>query len=324
MRGADPYMERIESLLELAADARWWPTEHFEMADSVGSGTLVIDGHWTEGGGHAEIRYGTVFIVRDERMVHFELFDADGREAQDARFAALVAGDDLALASDVTLADRRPEGWGTLHGIEAVSAKLGPTLRGRAMEINAHGRLLATEHGLAPVMIGRDGEVVYVELHAEDAVARERFSALVADPVSGNLARVGLAWFQALNRRDLVTARACLADDIVIVDHRPASAFGDVRGAEPYMDRIRSLIELADDARWWPTEDFDPRGRVGSGTLVIDGHWSNGGGPAEIRTGLVWTVRDGRMDRFELFETDQREAQDARFAELLAQPTAST
>jgi ketosteroid isomerase-like protein len=230
----------------------------------------------------------------------------------------MVASEELPLAWDVTLVDVRPDGSATLRGIDAVTAKLGPRLRGRVLETAEHGHLLATGAGFAVAISGRDEEVAYVELSSDEGAARERFTALLGNPDSSRVTRIGLLWFQALNRRDLEGARALLDDDMVLIDRRPVSAFGDVHGVEEYMARMQSLLELASDARWWPEGQSKQHGRIGSGTLLIEGHWTEGGGPMEIKYGTVYTVLNGRMAKFELFDIADRDAQDARFAELVA------
>jgi hypothetical protein len=171
----------------------------------------------------------------------------------------------------------------------------------------------------AIALLGR-GEVGYVEIYDDEQCARERYAALPQDPDSALTARIGLAWFQALNRRDMDTARAYLADDMIMVDHRPVSPFGsETRGADTCFERIRSLLELSDDARWFGTSELEIRGAVCRFTYLIAGHWNAGGGRAEIPIGMVFSRRGERMDRWEVYPVEAVEEQRARLAELAAE-----
>jgi ketosteroid isomerase-like protein len=159
-----------------------------------------------------------------------------------------------------------------------------------------------------------------VEIHDDESAARERF-ALVAGGIDALLAlRVGIRWFQALNRRELTAARDCLADDLVVIDHRPASPFpSKMLRADAYFAQIESLMELSPDVRWWSAEGGVAHGRVSVSSIVISGHWGEGGGSAEIPLAVVTSVRDGRFDRFEFIPADAHAEQRARLAELAAE-----
>jgi len=56
---------------------------------------------------------------------------------------------------------------------------------------------------------------------------------------------------QSLNRRDREAVRACLHDDLVLIEHRHASTFARETDVESYVDLMLGAVAVADDLRWW-------------------------------------------------------------------------
>ena len=337
VRSADAYLAAVRSLLELSDDVRFWLTSAIEFNGAGCRYTVLITGHWNLGGGRAEMPSGIIASRRGDRFDRWEVYPAEAVEEQRARLAQLAAeraspdhdaarpkvandADDLHLDDDVSLIDCRRDGWGTLHGAEAVTGRLGRPLQGEVLAQTDEAALVCGVDGwFAVALLGR-GEVAYVEIFEDEQNGRERYAALAQDPDSALTARIGLAWFQALNRRDMDAARACLADDIITVDHRPVSPFGsETRGGDACFERIRSLLELSGDARWWITSDIEICGEVCRLTYLIAGRWNAGGGRAEIPIGIVVSRRGERMDRWELFPPEAVKEQRARLAQLAAE-----
>lgn len=320
--GVDGLIAMFESTLELAADA----TVRGEVLRDEGGDLYlrqILTGTWE--GGPWEVALDTISELRDGRFSRIEQFDLDQREQLRARLAELRAerrasrrGEWQALlADDVSVIDLRSDGWGTLHGASSASARLGGSLVGRRLAHRDDVSLVGLAAGSFAVAIaGRGGELACVELYDHEHAARDRFAAIAEDPDALLSMRLGVAWFQALNRRDLTAARACLADDLVVIDHRPASPFpSEVDGGDAYLAQIESLIELATDTRWWFAAGGEP-GAVAVCALAITGHWNQGGGSAEISLATVCSHRDGRFDRFEFYPSEALADQRARVTEL--------
>ncbi len=218
----------------------------------------------------------------------------------------------------MTLIDHRADGWGALHGAAAVSARLGDSITGQALTSVDEAALVAlTGGGLFGVaVLGRDGELSHIELYDDERRARDRFGFVERGLVSF---RLGIAWFQALNRRDMSAARACLTDDMVLIEHRPLSGFPpELRTGDAYLELLSSLMELSDDIRWYYADPGDPADPVGRCEILLTGHWNAGGGWAEIPVGVVFVLRDDRFERIELYPPEATSEMGVRVAELLA------
>ncbi|MFZ0042433.1 MAG: nuclear transport factor 2 family protein [Solirubrobacteraceae bacterium] len=294
-----------------------------------------------EGVKAGEIAYtiGQVNVIEDGRWVSCDIYEPGDREEMMVRFDELLARSqppgaararagagktgawEARFADDVSVIDLRPEGWGALHGAHEAAAQVGNTLAGRALGRQQEATLVALPDGAAAVTFeGRDGQLAWVEVHPDERAGRERF-AVIADDLEALLSmRLGIFWFQALNRRDLTAARACLADDMIVADHRPASPFPPhAQGGDAYFAQITSLLELSPDMHWWLAAGGTAAGSLCICPMVLSGHWGQGGGWAEITLSAV-TSRDGdRFDRFEFFAPDALAEQQARLAELVAE-----
>ncbi len=325
-QGVGDLISMFKSMLDLVADAA---TVRGELHHVDGDGVFLRQIHTgTWQGAPWEIALDTLIQLRDGRLARVEMFNPDQSELLHERLAALGPQrprevDDwrAPFADDVSLIDLRRGGSATLHGTEAVTAQLGESLSGQLLAQEQEATLVRRADGtVALTFASRAGELAYVEIYGDEHPARERF-ALIAEDLEALLSvRLGIAWVQALNRRDLPAARNCLADDMVIVDHRPASPFpSEMHGGDAYFARIQSLIELSTDVRWWSGAGFVPAGALSISAIMITGHWILGGGWAEILLGVVNSRREDRFDRFEFFPADARDEQQARLAELAAQ-----
>ena len=140
---------------------------------------------------------------------------------------------------------------------------------------------------------------------------------MVEDPEAATSLRLGIAWGQALNRRDRDGARACLHDDMVVIDHRPASTYAPETGADAYVELMLATGAVSDDVRWrWSDAFEDHPGLVGRAGVLMSGHLNDGGGSAEIRVDGVSVRRGDRLERIELFEPGTIAEQQNRVAEL--------
>ncbi len=321
-QGADGLITMMRSLAEMVSD-------HSGRGEILDDGTDELftlrqhqAGVWQ--GAPWEIDVDTLTEVRDGRVARVELFNPDQEELRLARVAKLRPRGASApraweapLADHPSLVDRRPDGWGLLLGAEAVSVRLGRRLIGELLAA-CEGMALARlrEDIFALATLNRAGEAGCVEIFAEPGAARARYEMLAGGPDVAASIQFGFAWFDALNRRDRVAARACLVEGLVVLDHRPASGI-EVRDAEAYLDLLWSLMELSEDIRWYYTDTGLP-GTIGHCWIAISGHWNTGGGEAEIPIGVTFVVRDDRFERIELYPPEATSEMQARVAELIA------
>jgi DNA-binding SARP family transcriptional activator len=110
------------------------------------------------------------------------------------------------------------------------------------------------------------------------------------------------------------------ADDVVIVDHRPAS-LGTLRGQEA-IRALQARVELAPSMR----SHVIAVEAVDHGTVFavsgIRGYWDRLDSGVDVMTSNVYTVAEGRVQRLEMLWTDDRDAAFARFDELRRSGTA--
>ena len=348
LSGRDAVAANASAAWEQTLDLRYEVDEVLACDERVIAARIAYRGHMRDGGGELEFAVGMVNVVEGGMHVSGDRYDPDDREAMLARYAelggtnppaAMVATADsqatvgdrqsaqektahwgAPLANDVSLFDRRPDGWGTLYGSDAVAARLGDSLAGTSLLRTDWAALVRHADGwFALALIGR-GELAYVEILREERAARERYGALVDDPEGAITVRLGIAWIQALNRRDRGAARACLHDDMLLVEHRRASTFGRETSAESYLDQIFGTVAVADDIQWWWNDVIEDRpGLAGRTEALLRGHLNDGGGSAELRIDLVYLRRGERIERFEMYPPDALAEQRARVAELAVQ-----
>ena len=330
LSGRDAVAANASAAWEQTLDLRYEVDEVLACDDRVIAARIAYRGHARDGGGEFEFAVGMVNVVEDGMHVSGDRYDRDDREAMLARYAELggtnppvatgvtlhsqatVDGRDSdeektrdwegPLANDVNLFDRRSDGWGTLYGSDAVAVRLGESLAGTPLLRTDWAALVRHADGwFALALLGRD-TIAYIEILGDEPTARERYGALVEDPEGAITVRLGIAWIQALNRRDRAAARACLHDDMLLVEHRRASTFGRETTAESYLDQVFGTVAVADDIQWWYNDVIEERpGLAGRTEALMRGHLNDGGGLAELRIDLVYLRRGERLERFEMY-----------------------
>ncbi|MBV8957375.1 MAG: nuclear transport factor 2 family protein, partial [Actinobacteria bacterium] len=135
-------------------------------------------------------------------------------------------------------------------------------------------------------------------------------------PAEAAQTRVHAALVQAHNRRDWDAFRRCWADDIVAINHGPAS-YGEIRGIEQFMELTKAMVDVAPDfkhvlRRILATSD---RAVLVESTPPVVG--SAGGEYVRVRY-IVTRLRtpEGPIDLYETFEPEQLDEAWARYREL--------
>jgi ketosteroid isomerase-like protein len=112
------------------------------------------------------------------------------------------------------------------------------------------------------------------------------------------------AYEKAAASGDWNGVRACLADDVVAIDHRPLG-FGEIRGADALVQYARGMRELVPGASPRQRELIEETER--GSARVVEVH----GGPQDAPIGLeyimVGELRDGRTTRLWYYPVDARE-----------------
>src|SRR5262249_62143663 len=129
-------------------------------------------------------------------------------------------------------------------------------------------------------------------------------------------ARARALWGIAAFERD--HGAAAVAPAIEVVDHRTLGTWS-ARGAEPFLEHLRAMLGLADDAA---TRDHDVLALQPDALLVRRTHFGTArvGGGAYERLFLLLHVfaADGLVTRLEFFDSDREDEALARFDELTA------
>ncbi len=342
LRGRDAVAAAVVAAYEGSLDMRLEVDEVIACDERVIALRVAYRGHTIDGGGAWEIPVGQVAVLCNGMWQSAHQYDADDREAMLARYAELIeatpdhaaasaratpqrheANDrwEASFADDVNLFDLRPRGWGPLRGSDSVAPRLGGSLSGTLLHRTDWAALLCHPDGwFALALLGRQ-QIAYVEILSDEPAARERYRALVEDPEGAATVRLGIAWVQALNRRDRAGLKACLHDDMVVIDHRPVSTYTSETRADAYIELMLATSAVSDDVRWWWREAFeDHPGQVGRAGALMSGHLNDGGGSAEIRVDGVHVRRGDRLERIELFAPGTIAEQQSRIAELQARP----
>ena len=228
--------------------------------------------------------------------------------------------DDLHLDDDVSLIDCRRDGWGILHGAEAVTGRLGRPLQGEVLAQTDEAALVCGVDGwFAVALLGR-GEVAYVEIFEDEQNGRERYAALARIPTAlsrresawpGSRPSTGATWTPPARAWPTTSSRSTTGRCRRLVQ-RPVAEMLASSG-------FGRCLSFSGDARWWITSDIEICGEVCRLTYLIAGRWNAGGGRAEIPIGIVVSRRGERMDRWELFPPEAVKEQRARLAQLAAE-----
>jgi ketosteroid isomerase-like protein len=160
--------------------------------------------------------------------------------------------------------------------------------------------------------VNRDAEIDWVvQFDGDDfagamRLAAERFLGAV-------VVQSGVDIVAAINDGDWAAVRACVTDDHVVVDHRPAS-LGEIHGAEAYVDAVRALMGLG-DFKACPAKLVAAARDRQLGLMSIFGRTKDGS-DVEWSFYSLSQFRDGRTARQEWFPLDQLDRAHARFDEL--------
>ena len=117
----------------------------------------------------------------------------------------------------------------------------------------------------------------------------------------------------AYGNGDVALLRACCVPDAVIVDHRPA-LFG-AHGVEEFLERTTSLLALTTSTKLRIIE-IPIDSALGSVSRLRTTGLTADGGLFESERWSVGMIRDGRLERLELFPADARAEAEARYGEL--------
>jgi uncharacterized protein len=106
--------------------------------------------------------------------------------------------------------------------------------------------------------------------------------------------------YESINARDYDQGFALLTDDFE--GHEPAQAFhGDTHsGYEEIRQRLETQLEVFDEFAIEP-EEFHQDGDLVAVPVRQRARGGGSGVEVEIRIGHLWTVRDGRIARLEVF-----------------------
>ena len=228
-------------------------------------------------------------VGRDEAMANLDAFMAVAGEADVSHEVIAIRGDRLALERQTYTARD--------SGFELEFLALG--------EIDAADRLV---------------EIVLFDVRAlDDAfdVLEERFIAGEGAPFADNL-RMTQRTLRAHRDRDWDTYRTSFAEDIEVIDHRPAG-WGEIRGYDAWLDHTKAVIELMEDARLRhvAVHAMGPHGAVRQ--VSVTGR-NAGGGDVELAYLSCNIVRDDRVVHIEVFPLDQLAEALTRFEELRPGP----
>src|SRR5205823_12885121 len=174
------------------------------------------------------------------------------------------------------------------------------------IEVDAQGRRARTE--------------VFAVDRLGDAVARsyERYADLLPDGPARARAAATARSFSGIAAFEWAAA---VAPAIEVVDHRTLGTWS-ARGAEAFLEHLRALLGLADDAA---TRDDDVLALQPDALLVRRTHFgtARAGGGAYERLFLLLHVfgADGLVTRLEFFDSDREDEALARFDELTVAPT---
>jgi hypothetical protein len=129
--------------------------------------------------------------------------------------------------------------------------------------------------------------------------------------------RLAVRVTSAYGNGDVAFLRECCLPDAVIVDHRPA-LFG-AHGLEEFLERTSSLLALTASTKLRIIEI-----PISTASGVVSRLRTTGltadGGLFESERWSVAMIRDGRLERLELFSADARGEAEARFRELARGP----
>jgi hypothetical protein len=213
----------------------------------------VVTWYGTVDGGEFEDSFAAV-LAHDSRRVHgFEFFDLDQVDAALARYHELsdlpAAAPSLSNAAVRSAEDATP----APQGMEVLATR-GERLALVRYGVEGGDGSLAPDEGerLAVIEVDDRGDrsatVMFDAGNLEGAFAElnDRYDA--GEAASHRRAKITRAFSHAFATRDWDTLATLLAPDLVVNDHR-IMGWEPLRGPEPYLQAIRSLVELAPDVQ---------------------------------------------------------------------------
>jgi class 3 adenylate cyclase/ketosteroid isomerase-like protein/tetratricopeptide (TPR) repeat protein len=184
----------------------------------------------------------------------------------------------------------------------------------RGADRNRGGEVTAAEY----VLVVEDGRVVRVERYQphDTAAVLARYAELGGSH-TGLGDRPPERLFAELLRRSAGggSVRELFGEDFLMVDHRRLG-WEDVTGAGSAVELLASLTAMAPDMQVVVDDVLACDDRVIAAVTTARGTAAQGGGPLMLVVGWLVTVRDGRVERAELFEPEDRASMVARYAEL--------
>ena len=128
---------------------------------------------------------------------------------------------------------------------------------------------------------------------------------------------LGVLTTRFINARDWDALRGIMADDFVLVDHRPAS-LGELHGADEYFRSVMPLFDLIPDFQLFAAVIHEARPTSAFGELLGSGTNSEGS-RVELRFLSVGVEVDGKLSRAEYFAPEDFDQAMARFRMLDSQ-----
>ena len=178
---------------------------------------------------------------------------------------------------------------------------------------------------LVVVELDDEGRTVsYVQFDPDDQSAAlneldERYIAGEAAPYAATIS-VLTAMRAAFAGRDWVSFRAVVADDVVLIDHRPAGA-GQLSGIDEYVAYAKTLTDVAPELTTHVSEIV----AIANDRLLAVNRTpasTRDSQPFELDSLRLYVVRDGHIQRVEVFPVDDRPAALSRFQQLGPRPDA--
>ncbi|MDQ3741410.1 MAG: nuclear transport factor 2 family protein, partial [Actinomycetota bacterium] len=290
----------------------------------VGIARVVAAGESIDSGGRFEVPFLSVTAGQGPCTYRVEMWEAEAEEDAMRRFDELCADafDGVTLSpratapipSAVVAHARR---WAAASDARVRVELVEGAAAGERWAFAAIVALTGTPGGAA-VVSGCGERTTHDETFAGDDLdaALRRYEELHTTMMSGG-------WLEALEAHDWEAARALLADDMVVVDHRLVG-WGESMGADRIIAATRSLGETSPDARWTSRlleQHCDGDRVVERLRLALRG--TTDGAPWEQAFLLVGVIEGGLRTRFEFFDADDEGPCRARYEELRTQPVAA-
>ncbi|HEX8082793.1 MAG TPA: adenylate/guanylate cyclase domain-containing protein [Solirubrobacteraceae bacterium] len=264
----------------------------------------TVTGESVDGGGRFEVTFGSVSAARDGATYRVEMVEAGDPLLMDRFDAACLDAFGATLSPHATAPI--PPAVVALDLPAVLDAPPGARIE-LVAGAASRDRLLVAAHveGAGWRLAARS----QVETLPGLAALVERYH-----EVWGELGSAG--WMDAVDQRDWAAARALLADDIEVVDHR-ALGWAPTHDADRMLEATRSLAQTSPDTRWRARvlEIAERDGRSVE-RVIVTLNGTLDGAPWEVSFGSVGVIEGGLRTRFEFFEPEDEEGMAAAFAAL--------